>query len=187
MQKPSNIGIHITEMKRFEDCLPAVREAGIAALQRLLPIAQGCTGQSREVALFLLGLYNGREYKFDLTNLRYLDNKLVEDCLTVLRMDSSPEKEVHQYFENGSAIWQQLRARWVSDEGQLFAELKESGRYFHQVSMCRNGPCGYPFRVHISADDGMDGYIVKGGVGGRYRLEDVELYVMDGGEKIRVG
>lgn len=175
----------LIEQMRHQEQLPAVREAGIAALQRLLPVAQGDTGQSGVVARFLLGLYNGQAFKFDLTDLRYLDSKLVEDCLALLRMDSNPEKEVHQYIENGQEIWQGLRRTWISDEGQLFAEIKKSSQYAHQAEMCRTRPCGYPFRVQIEVDC-LDGYIVKGGVGGRYRLSDVNLYLMDGGKKIRV-
>lgn len=175
----------ITEIKRIEEALPSVREAGVEALHRLLKVAQGVTGQSGVAARFLLGLYNGPDFKFDLTDLRYMDSTLVEDCLALLRMDSNPEQEVHQYIENGQEIWQQLRRDWISDEGQLFAEIKKSSKYAHQADWCRNGPCGYPFRVRIEADS-YDGYIVKGGVGGRYSLSDVNLYLMDGGKKIRV-
>ena len=132
----------ITEIKRNEEALPSVREAGVEALHRLLQVAQGVTGQSGVAARFLLGLYNGPDFKFDLTDLRYMDSKLVEDCLALLRMDSNPEQEVHQYIENGQEIWQQLRRNWISDEGQLFAEIKKSSKYAHQADWCRNGPCG---------------------------------------------
>lgn len=175
----------ITEIKRIEEALPSVREAGVEALHRLLKVAQGVTGQSGVAARFLLGLYNGPDFKFDLTDLRYLDSKLVEDCLALLRMDSNPEQEVHQYIENGQEIWQQLRRDWISDEGQLFAEIKKSSKYADQVDWCRSGPCGYPFRVRIEVDS-LDDYIVKGGVGGRYRLSDVNLYQVHDGRKIKV-
>lgn len=176
--------ILIQEM-HHQELLPAVREAGIAALHRLLKVAHSGTGQSAVAARFLLGLYNGRDFKFDLTDLRYLDTSLVEDCLALLRMDSTPEMEVHQYIENGQEIWQGLRRSWITDEGQLFAEIKKSSKYAHQADWCRNGPCGYPFRVRIEVDS-LDDFIVKGGVGGQYRLSDVNLYLMDGGKKIRV-
>jgi hypothetical protein len=175
----------LTELKRFEEQLPAVREAGVAALQRLIKVAQGDTGQSGVVARFLLGLYNGPDFKFDLTDLRYLDSNLVEDCLALLRMDSNPEKEVHQYVENGQELWQGLRRTWINDEGQLFAEIKKSSKYAHQADWCRNGTYGYPFRVVVEADGAGD-YIVHGGPGGRYRLSDVNLYVMNGGKKTRI-
>lgn len=175
----------LIELKQHQEQLPAVREAGIEALQRLLKVALGDTGQSGVAARFLLGLYNGSDFKFDLNELRYLDSNLVEDCLALLRMDSNPEKEVHQYIENGQEIWQGLRRAWINDDGQLFAEIKKSSKYAHQADWCRNGPCGYPFRVRIEVDS-FDDFIVKGGVGGRYRLSDVNLYLMDGGKKVRV-
>lgn len=109
----------IDEMLRYEATLPTIREHGEAALRRLLELAQGDTGQSRVVGLFLLGLYNGEEHPLDLTELRLLDHRLVEDCLTVLRMDSCPEKEVHEYFENGTALWQALRSRWLPEPAKV--------------------------------------------------------------------
>lgn len=175
----------LTELRAYEEQLPEVREAGVAALKRLLEVAQRDTGQSGVVALFLLGLYNGRDFKFDMTELRRLDRNLFEDCLTLLRMDNNPEKEVHQYFENGQGIWQGLRRTWISNEGQLFAEIKKSSKYAHQADWCRNGTYGYPFRVSVAAD-GTSDYIVHGGPGGCYRLSDVNLYVMADGKKLRI-
>ncbi|WP_341785358.1 DUF7673 family protein [Pseudomonas nitroreducens] len=177
--------IILTELRRYEEQLPEVREAGIAALKRLLEVARRDTGQSSVVALFLLGLYNGRDFKFDMTELRRLDNSLFEDCLTLLRMDHNPEQEVHQYVENGQDIWQGLRRTWISDDDQLFAEIKKSSKYAYQADRARNGIYGYPFRVRISADGGSD-YIVHGGPGGCYRLSDVNLYAMVDGRKLRV-
>lgn len=179
------MNITLTQLAAYEEQLPAVREDGVAALKRLLEVAQRDTGQSGVVALFLLGLYNGRDFKFDMTDLRRLDHNLVEDCLSLLRMDSNPEQEVHQYIENGQEIWQGLRRTWVGDEGQLFAEIKKSSKYAHQADWARNGTYGYPFRVGISADGGSD-YIVHGGPGGCYRLRDVNLYAMVDGRKLRV-
>lgn len=51
-----------------------------------LNIAQGDTGQSRVVAGFLLGLYNGCRLPFDITEFRRLDRRLFEDCLAILNM-----------------------------------------------------------------------------------------------------
>ena len=42
----------------------------IFALKRLVDVAQGSSGQPPRVARFLLGLYNGYSYPFDLTELR---------------------------------------------------------------------------------------------------------------------
>lgn len=91
---------------------PTIEAEGLAALRRLFPIAQSDTGQSRRVAAFLLGLYNGDRFKFDLTDLRGLDYALHDDCLSVLRMDHSPAKEVHLYFERGGELFERLAEDW---------------------------------------------------------------------------
>ena len=92
---------------------PRIRAAGIEALHRLLPVAQRCTGQSRIVGRFLLSLYNGSAFPFSLTDLRGLDSALWDDCLAVLRLDRRPEREVHEYVENGDQIWSHLKRAWA--------------------------------------------------------------------------
>lgn len=67
-----------------------------AALLRLWQVAQRDTGQSRVCARLLLGLYNGTRFPFDLTDLRLLDQALLEDALAVIRMDAAPATEVHE-------------------------------------------------------------------------------------------
>lgn len=100
------------QQKAFEAALPKIRADGEAALRRLLPVAQGDTGQSGVVARFLLGLYNGRRFPFDLTDLRRLDAGLHDDCLAVLKMDATPLQEVHEYLPNGGRIFEDLAATW---------------------------------------------------------------------------
>lgn len=85
---------------------------GIAALHRLVKAATGDTGQSGVVGRFLLGLYNGQAFRFDLTDLRRLDPALHDDCLAVLRMDHAPVQEVHLYLKNGELIWRRLIDMW---------------------------------------------------------------------------
>ena len=93
---------------------PYIREAGIEALRRLVPVALRDSGQSGIVGRFLLSLYNGSAYPFPLTDLRGLDTSLWNDCMAVLRMDRRPEQEVHEYIEGGDAIWEQLKKDWAS-------------------------------------------------------------------------
>ena len=100
------------KIRAISSRIPIDRIEGKAALLRLLPVAQGNSGQSRRVALVLLGCYNGYRFPLDLTNLRSLDYNLMEDCLAVLRMDANPYQEVHTYFENGSAIFEKLASDW---------------------------------------------------------------------------
>lgn len=88
--------------------------AGIPALERLIKVGMRDTGQSHVCGRFLLGLYNGPKYPFDLTELRRLDNELLEDCLSVLRMDANPVKEVHQLINDGDTIFRRLRMDWAT-------------------------------------------------------------------------
>ena len=89
-----------------------VRAAGAEALTRLLPVALRDSGQSRVIARFLLNLYNGNRFPFDMTDFRRLDHNLFVDCMTVLHMDCIPEREVHQYFEHGDRLWEQMVKDW---------------------------------------------------------------------------
>lgn len=88
---------------------------GLAALRRLVAVAQRGTGQSRIVGRFLLGLWNGQAYGFDLTELRGLDAELHDDCLAVLRLDQRPAREVHEYIEDGDRIWASLSDRYTTE------------------------------------------------------------------------
>lgn len=90
-----------------------VATEGVAALKRLYVIALRDTGQSKVVASFLAGLYNGSRFPFDLTDLRRLDHAIFEDCMALLRMDARQcEQEVHMYFDNGGVKWEQMIADW---------------------------------------------------------------------------
>lgn len=107
--------------------LPGIRERGEAALRRLLPIAQGNTGQCRHVAGFLLGLYNGSRFKFDLTDLRCVDRAIFNDCMAVLQMDSEPAQEVHLYFPKGGQLFEDLATVWrIPDRAILRAVIVDS-------------------------------------------------------------
>lgn len=110
------ISQHIAELRRKNEdrlaALPQIRADGVAALQRLLNVALGHSGQCKIVASFLLSCYNGNRFKFDLTDFRCLDHELFEDCLIVLRMDYKPAQEVHTYFKDGGRIWEQMAKDW---------------------------------------------------------------------------
>lgn len=106
-----------------------MEEAGFEALQRLYERACADTGQARKVAEFLLGLYNGDRFPFDLTNLRGLDDDLFDDCITLLRMDARvTRQEVHNYFDKGSQKFENLVRNWgVVDHRLMRLALQERG------------------------------------------------------------
>lgn len=103
---------------------PLIETQGREALARLLDVAKGDTGQSRRVAAFLLGCYNGFRFPFDLTDLRGLDYELFDDCMAVLRMDYQPKLEVHQYFVNGQQLFEQL----AKDHGIVEVQLLKAAQ-----------------------------------------------------------
>ncbi|WFP51228.1 hypothetical protein PL263_04185 [Methylomonas sp. EFPC3] len=87
-----------------------VTAAGLPALTRLVAIADRDTGQAGTVRAFLLGLYNGYRFPFNLTKLRGLDKDLFDDCQAVLALDArATAQEIHCYLDNGDAIFQ----RWA--------------------------------------------------------------------------
>jgi hypothetical protein len=93
--------------------LPEIRAQGVEALKRLFKVAnEGDSGQAGVIARFLLCLYNGYRFKFDLTDLRRLDGALHDDCLAVLRMDHTPLLEVHRYIENGQQEFERMARDW---------------------------------------------------------------------------
>jgi len=89
---------------------------GVSALLRLAEVAQGDSGQCRYVRRFLLGLYNGAAWPFNLNSLRALDAALQHDALTVLRMDMTPQREVHEYIKDGEALF---RGWWNREKEAL--------------------------------------------------------------------
>jgi hypothetical protein len=84
----------------------------IEAAKRLWRIAQSDTGQSGVVAMFLLGLYNGPRFPFDLTELRRLDSSLFDDCILVLTLEKFPIMEIHRRLGISSEQFDNLAERW---------------------------------------------------------------------------
>lgn len=99
----------LDQISAFENERKAAIEAGKPALLRLANIATGDTGQAGTVRRFLLGLYNGHRWPFDLTTLRGLDKDLFDDCIAVLTLDARATiKEVHCYFKNGGELFERF-------------------------------------------------------------------------------
>lgn len=98
--------------------LPGELQQGADALMRLLDIAHGSSSQPRIVARFLMSLYNGDRFPFDLTDFRSLDSEIFDDCLAVLRLDCQFSRKVHRYIEDGEGVWERLAKRWrFNDHG----------------------------------------------------------------------
>lgn len=97
---------------------------GIPALARLIDVGRGHSGQCGRVRRFLIGLYNGSDFPFDLTDLRAVDRAMQQDALAVLEMDMTPSVEVHRRIPGVSEIV----AEWAAEawaEKSRGAELRE--------------------------------------------------------------
>jgi hypothetical protein len=97
---------------------------GIAALARLIPIAHRDHGGAVRIRRFLIGLYNGSTFPFDLTDFRVLDRQNQEDCMAVLAMDiHGPSVEIHHRIPGTSEVI----ADWAADAWPLATpeELEE--------------------------------------------------------------
>ena len=121
------------ERERAEDARrlamrPQVEHEGREALARLFKVAQGHSGQCRYIAAFLLGLYNGNRFPFDLTDFRAIDGALFDDCVAVMKMDARPRQEVHLYFEGGGQKFEQLAKDWnIEDRLKLREQANRAG------------------------------------------------------------
>lgn len=83
--------------------------------------------------------------------------------------------------------YEREKAATVRRGQQLYAKIKKSSKYYSQNSFAQKEPerwGGFPFAVRIEGNCGD--YKVQGGPGGQYRLSDVNLYVIDDGEEIRI-
>lgn len=106
-EQPQAVTDFLNQIANFEIERKAALTLGVPALERLAIIAKRDTGQAATVRLFLLGLYNGYRFPFDLTRLRGLDSDLFTACIDVLTMDArATVKEIHQYFENGTELFE---------------------------------------------------------------------------------
>lgn len=141
-----------------------IETRGVAALQRLYKVACGHSGQCRHIAAFLVGLYNGRRFPFDLTDLRAIDDELFDDCMTVLRMDARlARQEVHLYFEDGGKKFEALADNWrIEDVARMridakraappegtSAPLHEGGRFEAKLSSCGSSPGYRDITLHL--------------------------------------
>ncbi|WP_197737416.1 DUF7673 family protein [Methylomonas rhizoryzae] len=107
---PDALSAFLDEITALDAERQAVIDAGIPALLRLAKIAERDTGQAETVRRFLLGLYNGYRFPFNLVTLRGLDKALFDDCMAVLTLDArATTQEIHLYIANGGELFE----RWA--------------------------------------------------------------------------
>ncbi|MGO9267296.1 MAG: hypothetical protein ACLQBA_20870 [Candidatus Binataceae bacterium] len=71
------------------------------------------SGQAGRLIRFIVGLYNGYDYPFDLTELRGLDTRMANACLDYLNYDRLGKREVHRHLTGG----EQRLHQWLEDYG----------------------------------------------------------------------
>lgn len=111
---------YITEDELFMELLrntgaDAVYDDAMVALDQIVTAIDENpgTGQVGRLVAFIAGCYNGPRYPFDLTELRGLDARLADACLTYLQYERFGLKEIHKHIEGGGLRVQQ----WIEEYG----------------------------------------------------------------------
>jgi len=94
--------------------------AGLGVIHRSITSHPG-TGQTRRLVRFLVGLYDGVSFPFDLSELRGLDTALANACLDILNYDRLALCNVDQHLPAGERV---LEA-WIHQYGWVAQPLDE--------------------------------------------------------------
>lgn len=100
--------MHETRQRQLE-----AEQQGFAALEHLIRVAEGHSGQSHHLRRLLLGLYNGYRWPFEMQRLRALDADLQAEALAVIKMATYSGHEIHNFIEGGDAL---LKRFWEMEE-----------------------------------------------------------------------
>ena len=108
-------------MEEYANEHTARKEQHKQALVKVIKMALDDCGGGRVCRDFLLSLYNGRDYPFNMNDLRNLDGGLYAACITIMNIDCRPNPpfEIHEWFDNGSEVFDRLKAsRALADKGR---------------------------------------------------------------------
>jgi hypothetical protein len=86
---------------------------GLPALENLLHVAEGHSGQSHHLRRLLLALYNGYRWPFEMQRLRALDADLQADALRVIEMATYSGHEIHVFIQGGDEL---MKRFWDIEE-----------------------------------------------------------------------
>ncbi|EWG98534.1 hypothetical protein Q427_30115 [Halomonas sp. BC04] len=90
-------------------------QVGPAALQRLVDVAQGHTGQSHHCRRILLAVYNGAAFPLDPSRLRVIDRDLQRAAFTVIEWATYAGCELHETLDDGDSLMQRF---WHIEKGE---------------------------------------------------------------------
>lgn len=169
-----------TDAQRAQEIRAQDESNGLDSLQRLYKLAQGNSGQCQHVAAFLLGLYNGQRFRFDLTDFRCVDASIFEDMLRVLRMDNQARAEVHTYFPQGGQRFEEIANDW-NLHSQTWEPSADGFSQQRNGYMCHVEP--YAFEGHVH----WKWYITSGGGWAWRRRQEHEIITHIEGKAWSVG
>ncbi|WP_455285943.1 DUF7673 family protein [Cupriavidus necator] len=128
-----------TSAQRAAEIRAQDHDAGLDSLAYLVNFAEGNSRQAGAVARFLIGLDNGLDFPFNLTDLRELDADLFEHCLALLRLNYNATVDIHQYFPDGDELFQGLIRHWHLDQCPPPPPARQkAARYQARYVTCRN-------------------------------------------------
>ena len=88
----------------------------LLALERLVEIAKGNTGQSRTVANFLLAWWNAGDFGgFDLTDLWAVDRAIADDMIQVMHLIARQREYPDNYGPSYWCDFKEIIRRWRSE------------------------------------------------------------------------
>ncbi|MDH0494831.1 DUF7673 family protein [Comamonas aquatica] len=116
---PAERSALIEEMRPMS---PEEQAQSQAALRRLFEQASGFSSQAKDVARFLLSLWDSERFRFELSAFRSFDRAIVRDCLAALYWDSEVQAGIQKHIAGGAQALEELAAHWglkvaVSPEG----------------------------------------------------------------------
>lgn len=99
------------------DKAEAARKANLTDCLKSLEIALNWalkhdTSGARVFATLLSSMYNGNRVKFDVSDLKLLDRENFEHALNCMRLCQELHREPHQFFQNGSSLFERVIKDW---------------------------------------------------------------------------
>jgi hypothetical protein len=122
-----------TRLNTAAEDLNEIMERARTALERITHAIERNpgAGQSRRLVRFLAGVYNGRDFPFDLTDLRALDTELANACIDYLNYDRLAKAEVHTHLPGGGRQMQTiLRNAGVRPTPHFSSDAAHQSRLF---------------------------------------------------------
>lgn len=90
---------------RLDDCLKSLEVAVNWAVKH-------DTSGARVFATLLASMYNGARVKFDVSDLKLLDQGNFEHAMNCIRLCQDTHREPHQFFKDGGALFERFIKDW---------------------------------------------------------------------------